>query len=73
MKQFTNNGVLFMLVPAFLIGSDFIVTRFSGAKAATQITSNKGSSLFLNHATGSKFYNTNFKTFPKPSNSNGKI
>lgn len=73
MKQFTNNGVLFMLAPAFLIASDFIATKFSASKAATQITSNKGGSIFMNHVYGSKFYNTSFKRFPDPNNSsNGK-
>lgn len=74
MKQFTNNGVLFMLAPAFLIASDFIATKFSGTKAASKITTNKGSSIFMNHVYGSKFYNTSFKRFPDPNgSSNGKL
>ncbi|CCE80130.1 Piso0_003229 [Millerozyma farinosa CBS 7064] len=41
MKNFTTNGTLFMLVPAFLITSDLIASNFSRATAGGGIKNTK--------------------------------
>ncbi|RLV88521.1 hypothetical protein JA9_004065 [Meyerozyma sp. JA9] len=40
-KPFSSNGAFFMLAPVFLITSDYVVSRFTGATAATGLKKTK--------------------------------
>lgn len=61
MKNVSNTALL-CLGPVFILGADFIASRFSSTSKAT---ATKLQLLFMNHVYGTRFYNTNLKLFPK--------
>lgn len=65
--KYVSNSAFFVIGPVFIVAADFIATRFSTTSSkATSLGARKQSqSLFLNHGYGTKFYNTNFRSFPK--------